>query len=88
MSSSPTRAAFLYKPKKKLICFKVVLFFLHNRMASFIKNSAKQNIQSEMYEGMKMRVTFLTQTRTPTVLSLALSYSFPSGPILYKVNPD
>lgn len=41
-----------------------------------------------MYEGMKMRVTFLTQTRTPTVLSLALSYSFPSGPILYKVNPD
>lgn len=41
-----------------------------------------------MYEGMKMRVTFLIQTRTPTVLSLALSYSFPSGPFLYKVNPD
>lgn len=41
-----------------------------------------------MYERMKMRVTFLIQTRMPTVLSLALSYCFPSDTILYSVNPD
>lgn len=64
MSSSPTQAVFLYKQTKKpnlfqssFIFFFIIkrLFFIKNR-PFVIKSSAKQNIQSEMYDGVKMKV--------------------------------
>lgn len=84
MSSSPTQAAFLYKAKKNINLFQSSFIFLHNRMASFIKkidlfaikSSAKQNIQSEMYEGKKIRVEFLKQNANYAEPGFVLLFSF------------